>query len=83
MVLGLGVEAGEFASYEATLKDLVTNQLVWRGVAHPSSSGGKKTVTVSFPSSLLKQQSYLVELAGQADGRSQIIGSYPFRVAMK
>jgi len=83
VVLSLGVETGEFASYKATLKDLATNQLVWRGVAHPSSSGGKKTVTVSFPSSLLKQQSYLVELAGQADGRSQIVGSYPFRVAIK
>lgn len=83
VVLSLGLETGGSESYGATLKDLAGNQVVWRGVAHPNPSAGKKAVTVNFPSSLLKQQSYTVELAGQADGRSEIVGTYPFRVVMK
>lgn len=83
VVLSLGLETREFATYEASLKVLATDRLVWRGIAHPNSSGGKKTVTVSFPSGLLTQQSYMVQLAGQTEGRSEIVASYPFRVMIK
>jgi hypothetical protein len=46
--------------------------------------GANKTVTISLPARLLKQQNYVVELSGiPSSGRPEFISGYPIRVVIK
>jgi hypothetical protein len=84
-VLLLTLESDEFPAYRAALKDPSANQVLWTSQNVPSAAlGEKKTVTISIPAGVLKQQNYVVELAGlPAHGAPEIIGSYPFRTVLK
>ena len=84
VVLFLTLESQEFPSYQATLKETATNQVVWRSSElQPQSLGEKKVVPVSLPSALLKAQNYVVELAGGPAGHSEVVGDYVFRAVLK
>jgi hypothetical protein len=84
-LLILVVESDDFPQYRAALKDPSANQVLWTSQNVPSAAlGEKKTVTISIPAGVLKQQNYVVELAGlPAHGAPEIVGSYPFRTVLK
>jgi hypothetical protein len=85
VVLLLTLEADDYPAYSVGLKDSATKQTAWHSanlVAAPD--GATKTVTVSFPARLLKQQNYVLELSGVSNnGRSEFICGYPIRVVVR
>jgi hypothetical protein len=85
VVLLLTLETDDFHAYHVGLKDLATNKTVWHSAnLEAASSGAGRTVSVSFPAQLLKQQNYVLELSGVApDGRAELLSEYPIRVAIK
>lgn len=85
VVLLLTLETDDFHAYHVGLKDLATNKTVWHSAnLEAASSGARRTVSVSFPTQLLKQQNYVLELSGVApDGRAELLSEYPIRVAIK
>lgn len=84
-VLILTLEADSFPQYRAELKDPAADQALWTSAnLQPASLGDKKVVSISFPSSLLKPQNYIVELTGlPARGAPEAIGGYPFHAVLK
>lgn len=84
-VLILTLESDDFPAYRAALKDPGLNHVLWQNESLESSvEGDKKAVNVSFPTSLLKSQNYLLELTGlKANGRVETVGVYPFGVVLK
>jgi hypothetical protein len=86
VVLLMTVESDDFPAYRVRLKDSETNQIVWRSANLEAASGGSnKIVAVSVPAHLLEQRNYVLELSGVSskEGRTEWIGSYPIRVAIK
>jgi hypothetical protein len=82
VIFHLELESDDFPAYVATVRDPVTNQLVWRGSylkSEPRPQG--RVVSISLSRALLKPQHYTVELTGvSAAGASPFAGSYAFRV---
>ena len=78
-------QADDFPVYRASLKDLATEQIIWRETnLHATASGDAKAVSIVVPARLLKPQTYAVELSGVSPtGAAEVINSYPFRVALK
>ena len=85
VVLLLTLEADDFHEYRVGLKDPGTNQVVWRSANLEAALGSAdKTVSISFPARLLKQQNYVLELSGESgNGRAEFIGGYPIRVVIR
>jgi hypothetical protein len=86
VVLLLTLESDDFPVYRVSLKDSATNQIVWLSTNLEAAPGGStKIVVVSFPSHLLKQKNYVLKLSGVSskEGRAELIGGYPIRVAIK
>lgn len=86
VVLLLTLESDDFPAYRVSLKDSATNQIVWLSANLEAAPGNSnKIVAVSFPAHLLKQRNYALELSGVSskEGRAELIGSYPIRVAIK
>jgi hypothetical protein len=81
----LSLESDDFPVYRVGLKDPATNQPVWHSMnLEAAPSGANKTVTISLPARLLKQQNYVVELSGiPSSGRPEFISGYPIRVVIK
>lgn len=84
-VISLTLEADEFPVYRAALKDPSSNRTLWQSDNLESSSAGEhKAVSISFPASMLKQQTYVVDLTGIPTQRKpENIGAYSFRVILK
>jgi hypothetical protein len=83
VVLLLALEADDFPTYRVALKDPAANQIVWHGANLEATPGaGNKTVAVSFPARLLKQQNYVVELSG-VSRNAEFISGYPIRVVIR
>jgi hypothetical protein len=79
MVISLGLDSVDFKTYRAALKDPSTDRVLWR--SSDLFPGENKVVSLSFAASLLGPQTYVVELTGsRANGSSQLLASYPFRV---
>jgi hypothetical protein len=85
LVLLLTLESDDFPRYRVTLEDPATRQEVWHSTDLGSSSAaGHKTVAVSIPAKLLRQQRYLAQLKGiQSDGRTIPMSGYPFSVVLR
>lgn len=84
VVLVLPLEADDFPAYQAKLKDSVANQVVWSSARLTAALGERRTVSVSFSASLLKQQNYIVDLTGiPGHGAAEVISGYPFRVVLQ
>jgi hypothetical protein len=85
VVLLLALESDDFPVYRVGLKDPATNQIVWHSANLVAVPGGaNKTVSISFPARLLKQQNYTLELSGvPSSGRAEFMGGYPIRVVIR
>jgi hypothetical protein len=84
VVLLLTLEADDYSAYRVGLKDLGANQTVWHSAKLAAAPNGTiKTVSISFPARLIKQQNYVLELSGvSSNGRTEFIGGYPIRVVI-
>ena len=84
VVLVLLLESADFPGYRITLKDPVTNKVVWRSSElEPVSAGDKKAVSAGFRAELVKQQNYIAEVAGVQRGGARVVGDYPFHVVLR
>ena len=85
VVLLLTLESVDFPHYRVTLKDPVTSGVLWRsGDLETATTDGRPVLTASFRVSLLKTQNYVAEVSGLSrNGRTQIIGDYPFHAVLK
>ena len=85
VVLLLTLESAKFPRYRVTVKDPVTNKVVWQSSELEAGSvGDSKTVSAGLPANLLQQRNYIAEVAGLLKAGSQrIVGDYPFHVALK
>lgn len=82
-VFYLELESDDFKEYRSALRDLATNQIVWRSdKLTPRYHGNDgRAVTVSFSSVLLKRGNYTLELTGTGPaGAEEFVASYTFRV---
>jgi hypothetical protein len=85
LVLLLTLESVNHRRFRVTLKDPVTNGVVWSSSElEPVSVGEKKAVSVAIPARLLKQQNYNAEIVGLPQGSmTWIVGDYPFHVVLR
>lgn len=84
VVLLLLTESNEFPAYCAALKDPRSGQVLWRSQkVEAASLNDKQAVSISFPATLLKQQNYIVELAGVRGGGPAVVADYAFRVVLQ
>ncbi|HEX9163978.1 MAG TPA: hypothetical protein VF980_19885 [Thermoanaerobaculia bacterium] len=81
--LRLQLESDDFPEYEAALRNLATNEIVWRSAAAKASlDGAGSAVGFDLPAGVLKPQNYSIELSGlPQNGRAELIASYAFRAA--
>lgn len=76
VALTMELEAEDFPTYQAALKNPANGQIVWRsGEIKPSGKG--KALRVSLRASLLNSQNYVLELSIGVAGN---VGSYAFKV---
>ena len=82
VAMELQLESGGYPGYRATLKAVPENQIIWRsGRLKARSNGDIKVVGISLRPDVLKSSRYMVEVSGiSADGGSEIVGSYAFRI---
>jgi hypothetical protein len=83
VVLSLGLGSNNEDSYRAQLMDPATQKVLWHsGVLRPGSDGTYVSVTVPAP--VLRSKVYLLQLTHDvANGRSELLASYPFRAEVK
>jgi hypothetical protein len=83
VVLSLGLGSNNEDSYRAQLMDPATQKVLWHsGVLRPGSDGTYVSVTVPAP--MLRSKVYLLQLTHDAaNGRSELLTSYPFRAEVK
>ena len=78
----LELEPNTYTAYRVALLDGSGRQTLWRsGRLKARAQGGGKTLGVSFGAGLLRPQTYVLRVTGvAADGASETVGDYPFRV---
>jgi hypothetical protein len=78
----LEIDGSDFRQYEVTLKDPMTNHIVWRSpTLIPASSNHPPAIAVTVPASVFKPQHYFLELSGRnRAGAFDTVGSYAFQI---
>jgi hypothetical protein len=80
ITLTLKLEINEFPIYQAALKDPSADTVIWK--SENLKADTTNSVQVQIPASLLRPQSFLMELSGiSANGTAEMISSYAFRIA--
>jgi hypothetical protein len=78
----LDLEVADFASYSVAIRDLAGDRTVWRSESIPPPTPQPRALTFAVPASALQSRRYTVELRGVNGKRSELLGSYPFRVVL-
>lgn len=83
VVLSLGLGSTDEDNYRAQLMNPTTQKIFWRsGILRPGSDG--TYVSVAIPANVLRSQVYLVQLMHDAaNGKPEMLGTYPFRAEVK
>jgi len=78
----LELESDDYGEYQVTLKDPATDHGLWHSARLKVAAKGKnRLLSISLPASLLKQQTYILEVSGiSSKGAASLIDSYVFRV---
>ena len=78
----LELESDDFPVYQLVLRDPTNNRILWRDdKLSATSRGERRVVSVRLSTRMLKDQNNVLELSGiPANGSSEFVGSYPFRV---
>ena len=82
VAIDLRIDADGFSRYDVALKDLDTNQIVWRsGRLAAKAAGNHTSVIVTIPANTLTPRRYALDVTGRrAGGNDELIASYPFQV---
>ena len=84
VLLNLKLEPNDYQSYRVALVDADTNQVLWRSGKLNRPKGVADTIGVNLRAALLKPNIYLLQLSGtSADGASEFITQYPFKVVQQ
>lgn len=78
----LQLESDDYLEYQVTLKDPTSDRGLWHSAKLKVAAKGKnRLLALSLPASVLKQQTYILEVSGiSSKGVSSLIDSYVFRV---
>ena len=80
VAMQLELESNDYPAYRVALVDSSNNQVLWRSGKINATTNGK-ALSVRLRPGLLKPQTYLLQVSGvPANGRSEVVGDYPFRV---
>ena len=84
VLMNLKLEPNDYQSYRVALVDADTNQILWRSGKLNRPKGVADTIGVNLRAVLLKPKTYLLQLFGtSANGASEFITQYPFRVVQQ
>ena len=84
VVLLLALESDDFPKYQVTLKDTAAGRVLWSSrELEATTTSDRKAVTAAVPAGILKAQTYIAELSGIRKAKAEIVGSYPFRAALR
>jgi anti-sigma factor RsiW len=80
----LQLESDEFHEYQVSLKEPGSDRAVWHSAKLKSEAAGKiKSLFVSIPAKILRQQTYVLEATGiSTKGTTEFISGYVFRVVL-
>jgi hypothetical protein len=80
VVLQLQLESTEFSTYRVAIEDAATRQVAWESTdLKPAAERDKQALSCVFPPSLLQSRNYMAQIKGiRANGREELVGSYPF-----
>jgi hypothetical protein len=78
----LQLEAADYSAYRVSLIDPATNETLWRSDRLKAShSRNGRALRINFPASLLKPDTYILQVSGiAANGASEVMSDYPFKV---
>lgn len=81
----LELETDDFPVFLVALTDETGNVNLWHsGKVNAAGKGENKFLNVRFPAKLLKSKIYSLEVSGVSfEGKTEIIGNYPFRAVLK
>jgi hypothetical protein len=82
VTMQLNLEPNDYQTFTVALLDQSNHQEVWRsGKLKASSRGDNRTLSVSVSAGLLKPQGYALQVSGiSANGQSEVVSDYPFKV---
>lgn len=82
VTMQLNLEPNDYQTFAVVLLDQSNHQELWRsGNLKPTSRGNVRTLNVSFSAGLLKPQAYALKVSGiSANGQSEVLSDYPFKV---
>lgn len=84
VLMNLKLEPNDYRSYRVALVDADTNQVLWRSGKLNRPKGVADTLGVNLRAVLLKPKTHLLQLFGtSADGASEFITQYPFKVVQQ
>jgi hypothetical protein len=81
----LELESDEFPVYQVTLKKAGSDRAVWHATKLKAESKGKnRSLSISIPAKVLKQETYVLETSGiPAKGSPEFLSGYIFRVVLE
>ena len=81
-VFRLELESDDYPEYEAALRDLSSNRVVWRnGRIKASTQDETKSIATNVPASVFQPRNYTFEVTGiSAAGRRELVNTYVFHV---
>jgi len=82
VTMQLNLEPNDYQTFAVVLLDQSNHQELWRsGKLKANSRGDDRTLNVSFSAGLLKPQGYALQVSGiSANGQSEVLSDYPFKV---
>lgn len=82
VTMQLNLEPNDYQTFAVALLDQSNHQTLWRsGKLKAGSRGDDRTLKVSFSAGLLKPQGYALQVSGiSANGQSEVLSDYPFKV---
>jgi hypothetical protein len=87
VVLKLQLEPSDFVKYRVEIEDAESRQGVWQSAdLKPLSDadGQRQAVSFALRPNLLKQGNYVIQLQGvRANGRAELLSTYPFKTLLK
>lgn len=84
VLMNLKLEPNDYQSYRVALVDADTNQVFWRSGKLNRPKGVADTIGVTLRTVVLKPKIYSLQLFGtSADGASEFITQYPFKVVQQ
>lgn len=85
VILRLIVESDAYRSFWSSVRDPLTNRVIWRSADLPSApDGANRIVTLTVPTASLQSGRLFAELSGVLpDGSVELVATYPIRIVLE